>query len=78
MRLEPLDALDRAQTTAAAVIARIGTDDWQRPTPCDEWSVRDIVNKAGGRVGIATKPGEYTRFRVRLPHEKKATDAAVA
>jgi chemotaxis protein histidine kinase CheA len=40
--------------------------------------VRDIVNKAGGRVGIATKPGEYTRFRIRLPHEKKATDAAVA
>ena len=34
--------------------------------------VRDLVNKAGGRVGIATKPGEYTRFRITLPHEKKA------
>jgi signal transduction histidine kinase len=40
--------------------------------------VRDLVNKAGGRVGIATKPGEYTRFRITLPHEKKATNAAVA
>jgi signal transduction histidine kinase len=40
--------------------------------------VRELVSKAGGRVGIATKPGEYTRFRVTLPHEKKATDAAVA
>jgi two-component system chemotaxis sensor kinase CheA len=40
--------------------------------------VRDLVNKAGGRVGVATKPGEYTRFRVTLPHEKKASDAAVA
>jgi chemotaxis protein histidine kinase CheA len=40
--------------------------------------VRDLVNKAGGRVGIATKPGEYTRFRVTLPHEKKNSDAAVA
>jgi signal transduction histidine kinase len=40
--------------------------------------VRDLVSKAGGRVGIATKPGEYTRFRITLPHEKKATDAAVA
>jgi signal transduction histidine kinase len=40
--------------------------------------VRELVNKAGGRVGIATKPGEYTRFRVTLPHEKKASDAAVA
>ncbi len=40
--------------------------------------VRDLVNKAGGRVGIATKPGEYTRFRITLPHEKKASNAAVA
>jgi chemotaxis protein histidine kinase CheA len=40
--------------------------------------VRDLVHKAGGRVGIATKPGEYTRFRITLPHEKKAADAAVA
>jgi signal transduction histidine kinase len=40
--------------------------------------VRELVNKAGGRVGIATKPGEYTRFRVTLPHIKKDSDAAVA
>ncbi len=40
--------------------------------------VREMVNKVGGRVGIATKPGEYTRFRVTLPHVKNASDAAVA
>ncbi len=40
--------------------------------------VRDLVNKAGGRVGVATRPGEYTRFRISLPHEKKAPSAAVA
>jgi chemotaxis protein histidine kinase CheA len=40
--------------------------------------VRELVSKAGGRVGIATKPGEYTRFRITLPHEKKAPNAAVA
>jgi hypothetical protein len=40
--------------------------------------VRDLVNKAGGKVGIATKPGEYTRFRITLPNEKTATGAAVA
>ena len=28
--------------------------------------------------GIATKPGEYTRFRISLPHEKKDANAAVA
>jgi signal transduction histidine kinase len=40
--------------------------------------VRDLVNKANGRVGVATKPSEYTRIRVTLPHEKKDSDAAVA
>jgi signal transduction histidine kinase len=40
--------------------------------------VRELVNKAGGRVGIATKAGEYTRLRITLPHEKKAPNAAVA
>lgn len=40
--------------------------------------VRDLVNKAGGKVGIATKPGEYTRFRITLPNEKNATNTAVA
>jgi two-component system chemotaxis sensor kinase CheA len=40
--------------------------------------VRDLVTKVGGRVGIATKPGEYTRFRITLPLEKKDTNAAVA
>jgi two-component system chemotaxis sensor kinase CheA len=40
--------------------------------------VRDLVNKVGGKVGIATKPGEYTRFRITLPHEKKDSNAAVA
>ena len=44
-RIEPLHALDLAQTRAAVVIAQIAPDDLPRPTPCTEWSVRDIVNK---------------------------------
>ena len=44
-RLEPLVALDLAQTGAAWLIAHLTDADWHRPTPCDEWSVRDIVNK---------------------------------
>src|SRR5262245_33060453 len=61
MRLEPLDALDRAQTTAAAVIARIAPDDWQRATPCDEWSVRDIVNKMVASTITLPSFGRRTR-----------------
>ena len=44
-RLPPLVALDQAQTAAAAVVACVGEADWSLPTPCDEWSVRDVVNK---------------------------------
>jgi uncharacterized protein (TIGR03086 family) len=44
-RPDPLRHLDLAQTRAAAVIAALQADDWHRPTPCPEWSVRDIVNK---------------------------------
>lgn len=40
--------------------------------------VRELVHKANGRVGIATKPGAYTRFRITLPLEKKASSAQVA
>ena len=41
----PLRILDLSQTRAAAVIAAIGDDQLDLPTPCDQWSVRDIINK---------------------------------
>lgn len=66
-RLTPLDALDRAQTTAAAVIARIGDDDWHRPTPCDEWTVRDIVNKMTASTIVFVSFGR--RERLDQPHD---------
>ena len=44
-RPDHLRMLDECQTTAAAIIARTGPDDWARPTPCDQWSVIDVVNK---------------------------------
>ncbi|WP_410648439.1 TIGR03086 family metal-binding protein [Amycolatopsis sp. cmx-4-54] len=33
----------RAHRAAGATIAGIGTDDWNRSTPCAEWTVRAIV-----------------------------------
>lgn len=41
----PLRFLDLAQSRAAAVISTIRSDQLALPTPCDLWSVRDIVNK---------------------------------
>lgn len=31
-----------------AHVAAVGDDDWDRPTPCTEWSVRDLVNHVVG------------------------------
>jgi uncharacterized protein (TIGR03086 family) len=44
-RHDPLWILDLAQTRAAAVIATIRPNQLDLPTPCDEWDVRDILNK---------------------------------
>ncbi|UUV29104.1 TIGR03086 family metal-binding protein [Amycolatopsis roodepoortensis] len=41
MDLIPLTT--RAHRAAGATIAGIGADDWDRSTPCAEWTVRDIV-----------------------------------
>ena len=44
-RLDPLAALDLAQTGAARVIAHVEPEQWSWPTPCDRWTVRDVINK---------------------------------
>lgn len=62
VRIPPLVALDRAQTSAAAMIARISDEDWARPTPCDEWSVRDVVNKMTASTVMFTWFGRRERL----------------
>ena len=33
-----------------AVVARIGADDWSRPTPCGDWDVRTVLNHVVGEA----------------------------
>lgn len=42
------DALDRASTVVGDLIDRIPADRWDAPTPCAEWSVRDVVGHLVG------------------------------
>lgn len=42
---DPLRILDLAQTRAASVIGSIRDEQLDLATPCDEWSVRDVINK---------------------------------
>lgn len=56
-RPDPLRLLDLAQTRAAAVIGAITLDDLDRPTPCTEWSVRDVINKMVASTMVFTSFG---------------------
>ncbi len=60
-RPDTLRILDLAQTTAAAVIARVDQDDLERPTPCDEWSVRNVIDKMTASTMV------FTSFGLREP-----------
>ena len=42
---DPLRILDLAQTRAASVIGSVRDEQLDLATPCDEWSVRDVINK---------------------------------
>jgi uncharacterized protein (TIGR03086 family) len=41
--MEKLEALDRAIEECDKRLVLIGPSDWDLPTPCDEWNVRDLV-----------------------------------
>jgi uncharacterized protein (TIGR03086 family) len=43
-RMDMLELLAKARPEARRRIAAIGTNQWDLPTPCTEWRVRDIVN----------------------------------
>jgi uncharacterized protein (TIGR03086 family) len=57
VRPHPLHVLDLAQTRAAAVIAAITPDQLGLPTPCDEWDVRDVLNKLVASTLVFTSFG---------------------
>lgn len=56
-RPDPLRMLDLSQTGAARVIAEIPLARLGDPTPCDEWSVGDIINKLTASTLVFTSFG---------------------
>ncbi|WP_410633302.1 TIGR03086 family metal-binding protein [Amycolatopsis sp. cmx-4-83] len=47
--------LERAFRTTADVVAAIEPAAWDRPSPCQRWSVRQVGNHMLGMVGLATQ-----------------------
>lgn len=56
-RPDTLHMLDLAQTAAAAVIARVQRDQLPWPTPCDLWTVGDVINKLTASTRVFTSFG---------------------
>jgi uncharacterized protein (TIGR03086 family) len=60
----PADIWRQAADKWTEVYAQVGDDDWGKPTTCDEWTVRDLVDHTlhwqamgGGLLGAGTAPG---------------------
>lgn len=53
------DDLQRALELTGELVASVRDDQWDAPTPCSEWTVRDLVNhlSAGGRRFAAALGG---------------------
>jgi uncharacterized protein (TIGR03086 family) len=67
-------ALDLWRQTAAKwseVYGQVSDEQWEKPTPCDEWTVRQLVQhtlgwqaEGGGLLGARTAPGDdWDRIR---------------
>jgi uncharacterized protein (TIGR03086 family) len=59
------DVLDEARAMLRAAVAGVPADGWQRPTPCAEWNVTQVLQHAaldqrawGAVVGGTQTPGE--------------------
>lgn len=62
MPSSPIDQLARVQEDAGKLVAGVRADQWDAPTPCDGWTVRDLVGHLVGsdRVFAAVLRGEVT------------------
>jgi uncharacterized protein (TIGR03086 family) len=44
MTSSPVDALQTALDAAERIVVNVREDQWDAPTPCDEWNARQLVN----------------------------------
>ena len=49
-----VDEMERAFALATEVLSRVGEDQWDSPSPCEGWTVRDVVNHMVGGAKIVS------------------------
>ncbi|MHB8244488.1 MAG: TIGR03086 family metal-binding protein [Acidimicrobiales bacterium] len=55
--IDPRISLHRAYVVAGAIVAGVGDDQWQLPTPCSDYDVRQLTAHI---VGAAGRPAQIT------------------
>jgi pimeloyl-ACP methyl ester carboxylesterase len=53
----PLDQLDRSSAAVAGLISSIRPEQWAAPTPCTDWTVRELVGHLVGMNRVFSYPG---------------------
>lgn len=72
----PIEQLRQALTIPARLIAGIRADQWGRPTPCEHWTVRDLVaHLIEGHDLIAARLGGPSIPEPRTTRSRHAADA---
>src|SRR5260370_8838595 len=65
----PADLLARALDATGDLVAGVRDDQWDAPTPCTGWNVRDLVNHVvGGNLAFARLPPGHPPSPPRPPH----------
>ena len=52
----PLDLWRQAAAKWSEVYGQVTDSQWERPTPCDEWTVRQLVEHTLGLAGRGRRP----------------------
>ena len=82
--IDPIAQLEQVYEHAEAVLAEIGADQYESPTPCTEWNVRELVNHmigtahfmASAVAGEAPSTGEAPDFTAGNEPAKELRAAA--
>jgi uncharacterized protein (TIGR03086 family) len=56
--MEPMESFDRAADAATTIVDGIGDDQYDLPSPCEEWTVRSVLNHiVVGNLTVAAVTG---------------------
>ena len=66
--MEQIELLELAAATFADRLARVGADQWDLPTPCEGWTVRDLVGHVvgGNAMAVALLDGVSTEEAIAV------------